>query len=42
VTTDFRDVFGEVLENRLGVSTLRSVFPGYDCDPKKRLGVTSS
>jgi uncharacterized protein (DUF1501 family) len=42
VTTDFRDVFGEVLENRLRVSSLRSVFPGYESDPKKRLGVISA
>jgi len=42
VTTDFRDVFGEVLESRLGVSSLRAVFPGYESDPKKRLGVISA
>ena len=30
VTTDFRDVFAEVLTKQLGVPSLKSVFPGYD------------
>jgi uncharacterized protein (DUF1501 family) len=30
VTTDFRDVFGELLTKHLGVPSLRTVFPGYD------------
>ena len=29
VTTDFRDVFAEVLTKQLGVPSLKSVFPGY-------------
>jgi uncharacterized protein (DUF1501 family) len=29
MTTDFRDVFGEVLSKHLGVTKLESVFPGY-------------
>ena len=29
VTTDFRDVFGEVLTKHLGVTSLATVFPGY-------------
>ena len=29
VTTDFRDVFGEVVVRHLGVSDARSIFPGY-------------
>ena len=29
VTTDFRDVFAEVLKKQLGVPSLKSVFPGY-------------
>ncbi len=29
VTTDFRDVFGELLMQRLGVADLRTVFPNY-------------
>ena len=41
VTTDFRDVFAEVLAARLGVSDLGPVFPGYDCSPARRLGVTA-
>jgi uncharacterized protein (DUF1501 family) len=41
VTTDFRDVFAVVLENRLGVTRLETVFPGYKCEPTKLLGVVS-
>ena len=29
LTTDFRDVFGEIANRHLGVSDLRPVFPGY-------------
>jgi len=29
VTTDFRDVFGEILTKQLGVAALKSVFPNY-------------
>ncbi len=39
VTTDFRDVFGEVLSRRMGVADLSRVFPGYDCTESKRLGI---
>jgi uncharacterized protein (DUF1501 family) len=39
VTTDFRDVFAEVLSKRLGVKDLKPVFRGYDVDEKKRLGL---
>jgi len=39
VTTDFRDVFAEVLAKRMSISGLASVFPGYDCDSSKRLGL---
>jgi uncharacterized protein (DUF1501 family) len=38
VTTDFRDVFAEILARRMGVADLSAVFPGYPCDPAKRLG----
>ncbi len=38
ITTDFRDVFGEVLSLRMGVADLTAVFPGYTCDLGKRLG----
>ncbi len=39
VTTDFRDVFAEVLTRRLGVADLKPVFPGYAIEEKRRLGV---
>ena len=39
VTTDFRDVFAEVLVKRAGVADLERVFPGYDCEAGKRLGL---
>ena len=29
VTTDFRDVFGEIVVRHLGVSDARAIFPGY-------------
>ena len=29
VTTDFRDVFAEVLSKHLGVTQMANVFPGY-------------
>jgi uncharacterized protein (DUF1501 family) len=38
VTTDFRDVFGEVAERHLGVRDVSSVFPGYRLHPARRLG----
>lgn len=36
VTTDFRDVFAEVLGGRMGVPGMREVFPGWS--PSTRLG----
>lgn len=39
VTTDFRDVFGEVAQRHLGVRDLQAVFPGYDCSPARFRGV---
>jgi len=33
VTTDFRDVFGEVVVRHLGVSDPRPIFPGYGITP---------
>ncbi|MEO8190024.1 MAG: DUF1501 domain-containing protein [Acidobacteriota bacterium] len=39
ITTDFRDVFAEILTRRLGVSDLKPVFPGYPVDEKRRPGV---
>jgi len=34
ITTDFRDVFAELLTKQLGVASMKSVFPGYE--PKWR------
>ena len=41
VTTDFRDVFGEMVITHLGASsaTAAKVFPGYAIDPRKFRGV---
>jgi uncharacterized protein (DUF1501 family) len=39
VTTDFRDVFAEILARRMGIADLKAVFPGYGLDEKKRLGI---
>ncbi|HEY2321678.1 MAG TPA: DUF1501 domain-containing protein [Thermoanaerobaculia bacterium] len=39
VTTDFRDVFSELLTKQLGVGALKSVFPGYDVSSAKWRGV---
>jgi uncharacterized protein (DUF1501 family) len=39
VTTDFRDVFGELLTKQLGVGALKSVFPSYDAAASKWRGV---
>ncbi len=39
VTTDFRDVFGEVAARHMGVHDLKTVFPGYETGPQKFRGV---
>ena len=39
VTTDFRDVFGEVAQKHLGVRDLTAVFPGYTSSADKFRGV---
>lgn len=39
VTTDFRDVFGEILTRHLGIASLKTVFPGYDASPAKWRGI---
>ncbi len=39
VTTDFRDVFGELVTKQLGVASLETVFPGYDANPKRWRGI---
>ncbi len=38
VTTDFRDLFAEVLVGHLGTTELSSVFPGYTSDVKRWVG----
>jgi uncharacterized protein (DUF1501 family) len=39
VTTDFRDLFGEVLTRHLGTTNLSAVFPGHRTDPARFPGV---
>jgi uncharacterized protein (DUF1501 family) len=39
LTTDFRDVFGEIASKHLGAADLRKVFPGYDLGPPKFRGL---
>lgn len=39
VTTDFRDVFGEIVVRHLGVRDARPVFPGYDMQPSRFPGL---
>ncbi|MDX1601003.1 MAG: DUF1501 domain-containing protein, partial [Anaerolineales bacterium] len=38
VTTDYRDVLGELLDRRLNNTALEHIFPGYDVEP---LGLAS-
>ncbi|MGE3276541.1 MAG: DUF1501 domain-containing protein [Vicinamibacterales bacterium] len=44
ITTDFRDVFGEILTRHLGAdsATAARVFPGYEVDPTRLRGVIRS
>jgi uncharacterized protein (DUF1501 family) len=35
LTTDFRDVFGEIASKHLGNSNLKACFPGYANDKAK-------
>ena len=39
LTTDFRDVFGEIVQGHLGADRLDRIFPGYDVDPARFRGV---
>jgi uncharacterized protein (DUF1501 family) len=41
LTTDFRDVFGEVVERHMGDNDLQRVFPGYASGPAKFCGFLS-
>jgi len=38
LTTDFRDVFGEIAQRHLGVSNVQPVFPGYETSASKYKG----
>lgn len=42
VTTDFRDVLGELVSRRLGNGDLKTVFPGYAAGPEKFRGLVSA
>jgi uncharacterized protein (DUF1501 family) len=39
VTTDFRDVFGEIVVRHLGLNDARTVFPGYPIKTEKFVGM---
>jgi uncharacterized protein (DUF1501 family) len=39
LTTDFRSVLGEILQNHVGVRDLAPVFPGFDNSPRKFTGL---
>jgi uncharacterized protein (DUF1501 family) len=39
VTTDFRDVFGEIVVRHLGVDDARPIFPGYAMNPERFPGL---
>ncbi|HTU99548.1 MAG TPA: DUF1501 domain-containing protein [Luteitalea sp.] len=39
ITTDFRDVFSEVVSGHMGVTDLGAVFPKHTWSPKNRLGL---
>jgi uncharacterized protein (DUF1501 family) len=39
VTTDFRDVFGEIVARHLGLSDAHAIFPGYAASPSKYPGL---
>jgi len=41
VTTDFRDVFGEIVVRHLGVKDARTIFPGYSIDAARFPGLVS-
>ena len=39
VTTDFRDVFGEIVTKHLGLRDAHAIFPGYAASPTKFPGL---
>jgi uncharacterized protein (DUF1501 family) len=42
ITTDFRDVLGELVSSHLGNKQLSAVFPGYEAGPAKFRGIIRS
>jgi uncharacterized protein (DUF1501 family) len=42
VTTDYRNVLGEIISKHLGDRELHAVFPGFTNDPKQFLGLVKS
>ncbi len=42
VTTDFRDLFAEILARHLGATELSAVFPGFVADPERFPGAISA
>ncbi len=42
VTTDFRDVFGELAKNHLGAANLNAIFPGYQINTSDFKGLIRS
>jgi uncharacterized protein (DUF1501 family) len=38
ITTDFRDVFGEIVVRHLGIADPRAIFPGYNIKPARFVG----
>jgi len=38
LTTDFRDVFGEIAARHLGTADLKALFPGYSLNASKFKG----
>jgi len=42
VTTDFRDLFGEILTRHSGAANLAAIFPGHDPSPARFPGVMSA
>jgi uncharacterized protein (DUF1501 family) len=38
ITTDFREVFGEIVVGHLGVADPRAIFPGYEMNPSRFAG----
>jgi uncharacterized protein (DUF1501 family) len=39
VTTDFRDVFGEIVVRHLGITDTKPIFPGFDVRTSRFPGV---